>query len=129
MGNAEYMGTVSGRPAQQSVGSRFPCGQSVSGRPALQSVGGDRHTRNDVDKVQRQHMLEGGLSSYSREVRSASCGPPSDRTWLYSPSGTRCSYMGGIKTKSGMDLSNMYRYQSSEPVRYSVHQRFRSRFL
>merc|ERR1711974_49215 len=62
-------------------------------------------------------------------VRSASCGPPSDRTWLYSPSGTRCSYMGGIQTKSGMDLSNMYRYHSSAPVRYSVHQRFRSRFL
>merc|ERR1711974_463004 len=56
------------------------------------------------------------------QVRSASCGPPSDRTWLYSPSGTRCSYMGGIQTKSGIDLSNMYRYHSSAPVRYSVHQ-------
>jgi len=60
MGNAEYMGTVSGRPAQQSVGSRFPCGQSVSGRPALQSVGGDRHTRNDVDKVPGYQMMKMG---------------------------------------------------------------------
>merc|ERR1712004_570148 len=80
-------------------------------------------------RYQRQHMLEGGKSSYSREVRSASCAPPSDRTWLYSPSNNRSSYLGSIQTKSSMDLSNMYRYHSSEPVRYSVHQRFRSRFL
>merc|ERR1711974_445993 len=33
-------------------------------------------------RYQRQHMLDGSTSSYSREVRSASCGPPSDRTWL-----------------------------------------------
>merc|ERR1712025_232903 len=66
-------------------------------------------------RYQRQHVLEGINSSYSREVRSASCGPPSDR--LYSPSSTRCSYMGGVQTKSGMDLSNMYRYHSSAPVR------------
>ena len=25
-------------------------------------------------------------------MRSASCGPPSDRTWLYSPSGTKYVY-------------------------------------
>merc|ERR1711974_371780 len=27
-------------------------------------------------RYQRQHMLDGSTSSYSREVRSASCGPP-----------------------------------------------------
>merc|ERR1711928_210779 len=52
-------------------------------------------------RFQRQHMLEGGLSSYSREVRSASCGPPSDRTWLYSPSGPGAPTWVALKPSLG----------------------------